>query len=93
MRRVSEYSLALMKRHFGISVSESTWKRWRRWWRDSFIETLFWKQNKGIVPGALEAERPFPRALLDVFSGTLEGKMGCLLKFLSPLSQGILQAF
>jgi len=93
MRRVSEYSLAALKRHFGISVSESTWKRWQRWWRDSFIETLFWKQNKGMVPRALESKRSFPRALLDVFQGTLEEKMCFLLKFLSPLSCGVFQAF
>jgi hypothetical protein len=93
MRRVSGYAIAQIKGHFGINVSESTWKRWRQWWRESFIETLFWRQNKGIVPGALEAKRPFPRALLDVFQGTLEEKMGCLLKFLSPLSCRILQAF
>ncbi len=93
MRRVSEYTLAQVRRHFGISASESTWKRWRQWWRDSFLETLFWKQNKGIVPKSLESKRPFPRALLEVFSGTLEKKIIYLLKFLSPLSRGILQAF
>lgn len=93
MRRVSESTLVLVKRQFGISVSESTWKRWRRWWRESFVETLFWKQAKSIIPRALESKRPFPHALLDAFSGSLEKKMGFLLKFLSPLSCGVLQAF
>jgi hypothetical protein len=92
MRKITEYSLTQVKRHFGIIVSESTWKRWQRWWRDSFIETLFWKQAKGIVPGVLGINRPFPRALLDIFNGTLEEKICFLLRFLSPLSRGILQA-
>ncbi len=32
-----------VKKHFGIIVSESTWKRWRRWWHESFQATLFWQ--------------------------------------------------
>lgn len=39
---INEHLLAQIKRHFGITVSESTWKRWRRWWRDTFVETAFW---------------------------------------------------
>lgn len=93
MRRISEYALAQIKRRFGISVSESTWKRWKIWWRESFMKTLFWKQNKGLVPQAVETQRFFPRTLLDVFKGTIEEKMCFLLKFLSPLSCRILQAF
>jgi hypothetical protein len=92
-RGSSKSALALIKRHFGISVSESTWKRWRQWWKDLFEETVFWKQNRGMVPRALESKRSFPRALLDVFSGTLDEKIVYLLKFLSPLSLGGLQAF
>jgi len=92
MRKITEHSLTQVRRHFGINVSESTWKRWKRWWRDSFIETLFWKQTKGIVPGVLTINRPFPRALLALFPGPLEEKICFLLRFLSPLSCAILQA-
>jgi hypothetical protein len=92
MRGVTEYHLDQMKRHFGLTVSESTWKRWRGWWQETFMTTLFWKQAKGMVPKALETNRSFPRALLDVFQGTLEEKMCFLLRFLSPLTRGVLQA-
>lgn len=46
MVRVNEHRLAQIKRHFGITVSESTWKRWRRWWRIAFNKTRFWKQAR-----------------------------------------------
>jgi len=91
MRSVSDYYLAQLKRHFGLVVSETTWKRWRRWWRESFIATRFWQQAKSIIPQqALEMNRSFPRALLDSFRGTFEEKMCLLLKFLSPLTTRIL---
>lgn len=92
MRGITEYLLAQVKQHFGIAVSESTWKRWRRWWREKFTATTFWKQAKGLIPQVFEINRPFPRALLAVFQGTLEAKMCFLLKFLSPLTCHILQA-
>lgn len=34
---INERRLAQMKRHFGLTVSESTWRRWRRWWRECFV--------------------------------------------------------
>jgi len=89
---ISERRLAQVKRHFGITVSESTWKRWRRWWRDSFESTKFWQKNKGNVPITIESIYRHPRALLVVFQGLLEEKMRFLLRFLSPLTGGILRA-
>jgi hypothetical protein len=91
MLGINERRLAQVKRHFGIAVSESTWKRWRRWWRESFMATQFWQQAKGLAPTAIET-RSFPRALLSVFPGVLEEKMRLLLRFLSPLTGGILRA-
>jgi hypothetical protein len=87
---ISERRLAQVKRHFGITVSKSTWRRWRRWWRESFISTPFWQQAKGLAPNMHEA--PLPRALLAAFKGGLEEKMCSLLRFLSPLTGGVLRA-
>ena len=89
---INERRLASVKRHFGIAVSESTWKRWRRWWRDSFKSTQFWQQHKGLVPDAIVSIHRCPRALLVVFKGLLAEKMQLLLRFLSPLTGGILRA-
>jgi hypothetical protein len=92
MRSVSERHLDQLKQHFGLIVSESTWKRWRLWWRESFVTTRFWQYAKGLIPTALETNKSFPRALLDAFEGTLEEKMVFLLRFLSPLTSGVVQA-
>lgn len=89
---INERRLAQMKRHFGLTVSESTWKRWRRWWRECFVETDFWRKEKGIAVSMLEETISFPCALLALFSGTFMDKLCLLLRFLSPLSIGILRA-
>ncbi len=89
---INERRLLQVKQHFGILVNESTWKRWRRWWRESFMVTPFWQQAKGLAPTAIESRKTFPRALLDAFQGTLEEKMRFLLRFLSPLTGGVLRA-
>jgi hypothetical protein len=89
---ISDRRLEQVKRHLGIVVSESTWKRWRKWWRERFITTKFWHQNKGLVPSIIESKQDFPRALLAVFKGLLEEKMCLLLRFLSPLTSGNLRA-
>lgn len=92
MLGINERRLLQVKRHFGIVVSESTWKRWRRWWRESFITTPFWRKEKGLVSTAISANKTFPRALLNIFQAGLEEKMRYLLRFLSPLTGGILRA-
>lgn len=92
MLGINERRLEQVKRHFGITVSESTWKRWRRWWREVFITTPFWQQAKGLAPEAIEKNISFPRALLTLFRGALEEKMRLLLRFLAPLTGGDLRA-
>ncbi len=76
MLGINERRLVQIKKHFGLTVSESTWKRWRAWWRDQFIETPFW----------------LPRALYRLFTGSLIEKIPKLLQFLSPLTGGNLRA-
>jgi hypothetical protein len=92
MLGINERRLNQVKRHFDIVVSESTWKRWRRWFRESFKETLFWQQAQGFAIKAIGTPKLFPRALLDLFSGSIEEKLRLLLQFLSPLTGGILRA-
>jgi hypothetical protein len=56
-------------RLFGVSISKRTWKRWRGWWRESFIATSFWKQVTGIIP--IEHLRgPFPKYLFSLYTPT-----------------------
>jgi hypothetical protein len=89
---INERRLSQIKRHFGLTVSESTWKRWRRWWRESFVTTDFWRKEKGLVVSMLEETISFPRALLKLFLGKFDEKLRLLLRFLSPLTGGFLRA-
>jgi hypothetical protein len=88
---VSERRRAQVKRLFGVIVSESTWRRWRRWWRESFTITPFWQQATGLV-APLPDNAVFPRVLLRQIKGNIEERMPLLLRFLSPLTAGILRA-
>ena len=90
-RRVTRKTISQAKRHFGISISLRTWKRWRHWWLMHFDSSSFWKQAKGIVPSCCAAG-PFPRSLLAAFSGTFSERGVSFLKFLSPLTAGIYRA-
>jgi len=91
MLSINEHSLNQIKRHFGIMVSESTWKRWRRWWREVFVETAFWKHARGLIP---EPKKPvtMARRMLSSFQGTIDNRMLLLLKFISPITAGHLRA-
>jgi hypothetical protein len=90
---VSNRRCAQVRRYFGIFISESTWRRWRRWWRESFMATPFWQQAKGsFLPTDQIMQGPFPRVLLAEFQGKIEEKIILLLRFLSPLTAGVLRA-
>lgn len=88
---INHYRLTQIKHHFGFSVSESTWKRWRRWWREVFMKTPFWKRKRALIPETKEL-LPIPRRILSAFSGTLEHKIILLLRFMSPITAGHLRA-
>jgi len=91
MLGINERRLKQIKRHLGIVVSESTWKRWRKWWQQSYEATSFWKQAKGFAL-TIGIKKLFPRALFVLFQGSFEEKLRLLLKFLSPLTGGNLRA-
>ena len=91
MISINDYRLAQIKRHFGISVTESSWKRWRRWWKEAFVGKRFWKQARGLIP---EPKKPMnlPRRMLHAFQGALYEKIILLLQFISPITAGHLRA-
>jgi len=89
---INERRLWLIKRHFGITVSEITWKRWRRWWREVFVTTKFWVKEQGLLATPLKAKPFIPRALFNLFKGNPTERIRLLLRFLSPLTSGVLCA-
>lgn len=91
MLSINDYRLTQIKRHFGITVTESTWKRWRRWWREAFAETRFWKRARVSIPEYRNIV-PIARHMLNSFQGLFDEKMILLLQFLSPITAGLLRA-
>lgn len=91
---INERRLRLLKRHFGITMSSSTWKRWRRWWREAFEETTFWRKERGSLVTPLKTKVLIPRALWYLFKSkqTFTERIRYLLTFLSPLTGGVLRA-
>lgn len=90
-RGISTHLVNQVKKHFGISMRKSTWKRWRRWWKDYFIKTLFWQQKRGsfIGKGLLG---PYPRSLYQAMQGENKSRLLLLLQFLAPITAGFLRA-
>lgn len=90
-RGPSERRCGQLERCFGVRLSVSTWQRWRRWWREQFLSTHFWKQSRGQLADR-SALGPLPAGLLGVFSGRLLERLLLTLRFLSPLTGGALRA-
>lgn len=69
-----------------LGVSRRTLNRWRRWWRETFVQTPFWSiaRARFMPPVPQEA---LPGALLDRFGGNDLHRLLNLLLFISPLSE------
>jgi len=75
--------VARLNAHLGVGLR--TLRRWRQWWRESFVATRFWRHARGrFMPPVDEGE--LPRALLERFSGEPASKLLSLLVFLAPLT-------
>lgn len=70
----------------GLTVSASTWQRWRRWWRECFAGTPFWQARCGRVVMRPDP-RPWPAPLLPCAPLRTRSLYG-LLAFLAPLTGG-----
>ena len=66
-------------------VPRRTLDRWRRWWRDAFTASPFWKGLRGRF-GRPVAERRLPQSLIDTFSGDESAKLLATLKLLGPVT-------
>ncbi len=90
---INKRRIALIEKYFDIVIRETTWRRWRKWWRDEFVITKFWQQAKGQISPTNEiTQGPFPRVIFNLYTGNIEQKILLFLPFLSPLTIGILRA-
>lgn len=90
---INKRRIALIEKHFGIVMRETTWRRWRKWWHDEFVVTKFWQAAKGQISPIDEiTQGPFPRGIFNLYAGNIEQKILLFLPFVSPLTIGILRA-
>jgi len=87
----NEGRIAQLNRLFGVVISESTWKRWRIWWRDCFPTTSYWMISLAQFLHTLPIER-FPRGLFLSYSGGLQPRLISVLNFLAPITAGAFRA-
>lgn len=68
-----------------LNVTRQTLDNWRRWWRNSFPPSKFWKEWRGRHPDVKENFLPY--SLLCAFEGTsIHSKtLTMLLRFLAPI--------
>jgi hypothetical protein len=66
-------------------VNRRTLARWRKWWLETFVQSLFWKAARArFLPLVCEATLPW--SMCQRFGVQPLERLVALLKFLSPLT-------
>jgi hypothetical protein len=70
-----------------VGLSRRTVTRWRRWWRETFVNTAVWQVIRAKLhePVATDA---LPASLLERFAGDAQSRLLSLLRSLGPLTGG-----
>ena len=68
-----------------LGVSGRTLARWRRWWREVFAASAFWRNARGQLRTPAPAGA-LPGALLRRFTGDLQSQLVAGLRFLAPIT-------
>jgi hypothetical protein len=68
-------------------VDRRTIARWRRWWRDTFTASPFWRNARASFMPPVDETR-LPATLIDRFGGDAPDRLVALLHFLGPLTGG-----
>ena len=68
-----------------LELSARTLSRWRRWWREVFAESAFWRAARGRLDTPVVATA-LPGALLQRFAGDLQARLVAALRFLGPIT-------
>jgi hypothetical protein len=70
-----------------LRVPRRTLERWRDWWLNGFVHTVFWIAAQACFMPAVD-RGTLPASLLERFIGeTLRARLMLLLQFLRPLSR------
>jgi hypothetical protein len=68
-----------------VGVSRRTLERWQRWWRTTFVESVFWKAAAGRLARTAAREH-LPWSLLARFRGDERTRLVSALRFLAPIT-------
>ncbi len=70
-----------------VGVDRRTVERWRRWWRERFTSTPFWRVARATFMPPIDHER-VPASLLERFTGDNADRLIALLRFIGPVTGG-----
>lgn len=70
-----------------VNVDRRTVTRWRRWWRDGFTATPFWRITRARLMPPVDHDH-LPAALIERFTGNGAEPLIALLRFLGPVTGG-----
>jgi hypothetical protein len=74
-----------------VGVDRRTVERWRRWWRDSFTATPFWRVARATFMPPIDRQR-VPASILERFTGDDADRLVALLRFIGPVTGGRVHA-
>lgn len=71
-----------------VGVDRRTVERWRLWWRTSFVDSPFWRAAAAAFAPPVSVVM-LPATLLSRFRGDEETRLVALLRFLGPITGGV----
>jgi hypothetical protein len=80
---LSRFRLEELHERFG--VSPETVKRWRTFWRETFVESRFWQGARGLLAAPVDPAE-LPLSLLERFIGDAEERVVAMLGFVAPIT-------
>jgi hypothetical protein len=78
----TEKRLERLFTRFNIQFSLSTWKRWRKWWKETFPVSALWREIRGLFVQQ-NAISFYPTDVLRQFS---DNRLLRFLRLIAPLS-------
>ena len=70
-----------------VGVDRRTVQRWRKWWRDRFTTSPFWRQAAAAFMPPVNQDR-LPASLIERFIGSAPERLIAVLRLLLPITGG-----
>jgi len=70
-----------------VGVDRRTVERWRKWWRDRFTTSPFWRQASAAFMPPVDQDR-LPASLIERFIGSGQERLIAVLRLLLPITGG-----